>query len=722
MKKLISIIFAAVLMLSAAIPAQAVDVIDTLNLLEKYTTRQIADMYPEFCGYLAAQFRALNTDIDVERFSIDKNIINSIFLSVLCENPDIFYVNPKSFETTSGYDDGILVSIRPDYLFDTAKIPAEIEKFNNAADIFLKNIDQSWDDFTKARYLHDQVATFVEYNMSEKADINIYTAYGAMVQNVAVCEGYTLAYNYLLDKVGIEALYVQSLEARHSWTLVKLDGKYYHVDVTLDDPIYDNLGRVNHTFFLMSETLLNQNDKLQSYTDMHINRVNNIAASDTGYDSAWWRGVNTFIYPIAGMDYYVNQTYGASIYGAIMKRNSLGREKDTQKITTRWEAPEAGEGAFWERAFCYLMYDGEYLYYNSTDQVFRAKPDSTYFDIIYTKPEDINADIYGVSFKPDGSLYITMKRNPNIRDTVYRLESLLPLEDDTNPSDAKKDIYTVISGGVRLNILETSAENTIIPISVDGYAIVELGTELLKDNKSVKTVIIPESVKKIDNAVFLDCENLETVFIPKSVTEIGKNAFSGCPKLTIEGYAGSAAQLYAQEYGLHFTAVDAPKQDIDTKTDSGTTTKKTTVTTTKKYALTLTLYKGYSYTLPKKFRTGSIKYTCKNKKIASISSKGKIKALKKGKTTITAKTKSFTLTVKVKVKPQKLNYSKKTLKKGNSFRLSVKGTDKLVRFSSSNKKVATVTYNGKVKARTKGTATITAKFGKTKLKCKVKVK
>jgi hypothetical protein len=97
-------------------------------------------MYPELSAYLAAQFRAFNEDINVERFNISKYVINSVYLSVLCANPDIFYVNPKHFNSTSHQDDDILVSIRPIYLFDVEDIPAEIEEFNFAADHFLDGI------------------------------------------------------------------------------------------------------------------------------------------------------------------------------------------------------------------------------------------------------------------------------------------------------------------------------------------------------------------------------------------------------------------------------------------------------------------------------------------------------------------------------------------------------------------------------------------------------
>ena len=73
-------------------------------------------------------------------------------------------------------------------------------------------------------------------------------------------------------------------------------------------------------------------------------------------------------------------------------------------------------------------------------------------------------------------------------------------------------------------------------------------------------------------------------------------------------------------------------------------------------------------------------------------------------------------------KKVKLNKTKATIYVGKTVKLKVKNTKKKVKWSTSNKKVATVTKKGKVKGKKAGKATITAKVGKKKYKCKIKVK
>lgn len=128
-------------------------------------------------------------------------------------------------------------------------------------------------------------------------------------------------------------------------------------------------------------------------------------------------------------------------------------------------------------------------------------------------------------------------------------------------------------------------------------------------------------------------------------------------------------------------------------------------------------------------------WTSSNKKIVNVNSSGKIKAAKKdGKATITITLRSGykkKISVKVQktaVKTTKIRgiQKKLTIRRKKSYMLvpeilPITSLEK-VTFTSSNKKVATVTSKGKVTAKKKGTAIITVKAGKIKVKCKITVR
>lgn len=207
------------------------------------------------------------------------------------------------------------------------------------------------------------------------------------------------------------------------------------------------------------------------------------------------------------------------------------------------------------------------------------------------------------------------------------------------------------------------------------------------------------------------------------VTNVNKN---GTFKLTAGKKKGSAV----------VTVTLASKKTASFKvTVQKAAVKTTKITTTTK---SLTLAKGATY---KKLASSiavtpvtskeKVTYSSSNKKVATVSSKGVIKAKKAGTAKITVKSgkKKVVVTVKVTgVKTTNLSGvpAAKNVSKGKSFKIKAiatpKNTDEKISFKSSNKKVATVTSKGVVKGLKKGAATITVQSGSKKMTCKVTVK
>lgn len=149
---------------------------------------------------------------------------------------------------------------------------------------------------------------------------------------------------------------------------------------------------------------------------------------------------------------------------------------------------------------------------------------------------------------------------------------------------------------------------------------------------------------------------------------------------------------------------------------------KQTYITLKKSSASLYVKGTYKIKATVRNAKGKTTYKSSNSKIAKVSSSGKITALKKGKAKITVKNNGVKKTFTVTVKNPKLNATSKTLKKGKTFTIKVTGKIGKATFKSSDKKVATVTSKGKVKAMSKGKATITVTANGVKLKCKITVK
>lgn len=186
----------------------------------------------------------------------------------------------------------------------------------------------------------------------------------------------------------------------------------------------------------------------------------------------------------------------------------------------------------------------------------------------------------------------------------------------------------------------------------------------------------------------------------------------GTAKITVQLASGKAARIIVK---VQRTAV-----------------KTTSITASVKK---LTLYTGQTETLNLTVKPltseEEITFTFSRANVAAVTKKGLVVAKTAGTTRITAKSgkKSVAITVVVKnAVPTAITGipTAKTLKKGNSFTLkpvlAPKGVTAKITYTTSNKKVAVVSSNGKVTAKGTGTAVITVKTGKLVKRCRVTVK
>lgn len=127
-----------------------------------------------------------------------------------------------------------VVSLTPGYIFSGEALKTAKAEFNAAAEEILSGITEDMNALDRELYIHDSLAERITYVLDAA---HAHDPYGALVEGEAVCEGYAEALQYLLQKVGIQSFLVlgESGGVGHAWNLVKIDGKYYYVDLTWND-------------------------------------------------------------------------------------------------------------------------------------------------------------------------------------------------------------------------------------------------------------------------------------------------------------------------------------------------------------------------------------------------------------------------------------------------------------------------------------------------------
>ena len=158
------------------------------------------------------------------------------------DNPDVFYIDVSKLylnieTTTRGIKKSYRVLLnsgnKTSYLID--EFPT-VERINSA----LSEVDN---DFQNVKLVHDYLVETVEYEQTISKP-NIYNLYGALVNKECVCEGYAKAFKYLMDSLNIPCVVVagkatnsEGKTENHAWNYVQLNGNWYAVDTTWDDPI-----------------------------------------------------------------------------------------------------------------------------------------------------------------------------------------------------------------------------------------------------------------------------------------------------------------------------------------------------------------------------------------------------------------------------------------------------------------------------------------------------
>lgn len=131
----------------------------------------------------------------------------------------------------------------------------------------LSNLDGS--SYDKVLKIHDWIIENLEYSVQTN-DVNSYNIYGAMAQKTAVCEGYAETLKYLLDEIDIPCVIVtgtatnsEGITENHAWNYVQIDGKWYAIDATWDDPVIKGWGYISnstkHQYFLKGADIMDKN-------------------------------------------------------------------------------------------------------------------------------------------------------------------------------------------------------------------------------------------------------------------------------------------------------------------------------------------------------------------------------------------------------------------------------------------------------------------------------
>lgn len=211
-----------------------------------------------------------NTDSDIdnnEKSEDDKNNNENNSNEVITSENDL-----KDIDDSTYYNQDIVKAVKARDMSILTE-PKDQAIYKAAVAVIDSVITEDMTDVEKEKAIHDYLCINMDYDIpavddESKADPDADNPYGMLVGHYGICSGYASTFKLFMDCFDIECIIVEGkangLEEDHAWNKIHIDGKWYNVDVTWDDPVYyDEQGNVvteswdeNYQFFNCPDNVL----------------------------------------------------------------------------------------------------------------------------------------------------------------------------------------------------------------------------------------------------------------------------------------------------------------------------------------------------------------------------------------------------------------------------------------------------------------------------------
>ena len=368
--------------------------------------------------------------LDIASLSIPADQISDVVMLFINRHPEYYWLSFESCDVENGIAVTLYEDVKP-FMGKSRSTVFGSSSLEEATKKALAVVKPEMSDLEKALVLHDYIALNTEYDYQGYLNGNlpnsVFTIEGTLVEGKAVCQGYALAYQYLLNKVGIESKYVASSAMNHGWNLVKIFGRWYHVDVTWDDPVWDQLGQVKHQYFLLSDAGI-MGLKHYSWEVWDNGTETAPAAVSEVYNTYFWRNIDTGIWYYKEKMYYME--ISSTTVGQI-KCQSIYDSSATVLATVDMKWPYVGmPNYYWGNSSKTILYNGQF-YYSGPDALYRINLDGSgntkIADVRYT-----NQYVYGFAYS-NGAFWIALHDSPNISTAESPMKITLGVEPTATP-------------------------------------------------------------------------------------------------------------------------------------------------------------------------------------------------------------------------------------------------------------------------------------------------
>ena len=353
--------------------------------------------YPAAYEAILQGIRNMEPSIRLASFSISPEDASEIFQYILNNDARAFHLS-TALRLGVASSTGHVSFMAPQYTMEAEEY-VRINALIDAEEARIIGMtDASMTPVQKALLVHDYIGANYEYDLTYE----IHDVGNFILTHKGVCQSYALFFREIMNMLGIPCEFVTSYEAEHMWNIIEIDGKWYHVDVTVDDPVSDLLGRVYHEYFLLDDASLAAKATTDNDT-LHPSWEADHTATDNRYASRNWTNVTAPFVSMDGIWYTLNcsQRYRPQLCTYNFATDRLMTLKTIDVPWYVW-----GKTTVYVATFAGLFVYRDSLILNSATDIYAYQPSSGILKKIHT-PDTTAGYIYGIRRDGKNLIYAT---------------------------------------------------------------------------------------------------------------------------------------------------------------------------------------------------------------------------------------------------------------------------------------------------------------------------
>jgi hypothetical protein len=489
---------------------------------------------------IAKAVNAYSEDINISAYNLTREELESAVQMVIYEHHELFFL-AQSWSYYKNSSTGYVTRMLPEYRYDVADIPEMREEYVNLFNAFVSSCNVSPDDSEYERVLavHDKMCSSFAYDDTYVIDCT----YELLLYGEGVCEALSILYEAVLTHLGVECDTVINEPEQHCWNVVKLDGEWYHVDITWADPLTYGGGINVHDYFLLSDERL---AALNAEKRGHSSWAPAISATGTKYYNA------TLAESQMSMLQYGNEWFSIDKANKTIGVYDISDFSYTPfyKINESWKNLSK-PGYSWVGALSGFALYNSRLYFNTPTQIMSIGIENG--DVRTELTPALNGgNIYGFDMILDNIIYY-YGTTPNEKQTAVSVPipthaiAALPTHFDGAELDAENDILTLDAFSTVAAIKALFPNETITVTTASG----ETMTSGTVSTGCIVTSAVDGSTSSVTVAVIGDVngdgaiDSADTLAISEGLSGGFEATAASAADLNRDGTATSSDLLYA---------------------------------------------------------------------------------------------------------------------------------------------------------------------------------